>query len=353
VRFNDELVGGVIVGFYENLGILLGVVFAYCGLPKSFAHAEENMCSAGEVPHRVASGDMMLRIAERYYCKDGDPTAEPIAAWLADHNGSRIGEKHTLLQPGTLLCLPEHFRGATWEATRCWPEVSGRTTNDKPADDKPVKVVVEIRQAESAVAKTESTSYEARKRDKPSASSKKQAKIQQRVTVEMIGGAFVPYAASTRNDFYQTLGFAGVGAHMTLGSLDIAPRLLFVGSNFGATYNGKTNQEQVILGGGGTLQIGWVIRRGSWRFTPGIEGGFVKTERRVKRTDYPHVGTKVENSLGLSLGGIFFRPEYEFRSLRHLTLALEVGGDAVGFYRANDLDVGVNGRIAGGIGYAF
>lgn len=345
-----------------------GVVFALVagGMllpPLRDARADDSICAAGEVLHKVAPGDTIGRIAAHYYCVDGDRSAQPIAQWLEDHNGAAIGEDRARLYPGTLLCLPAQFRGATWIAKRCWPEVpvasptdacvATTAVSDKPVPEKEPPATVDERHAEPIQPLRPTPDTGEKRRDKPSLPRKKE-KLVRRISAELLGGAFVPFSAAKRGDFYQALGHVGVGGRITLGVIEIAPRVMFVGSGQDTTYNDEPDQAQSLLGGGATAQFGVAIQRGAWRFTPGIEGGWLGVRRSITQTQYPHEGEVATNLVGLSVVGVFFRPEYQFGSVSRVSVAVEIGSDVVSYYRAGgELDMNVNGRISGGVGYAF
>ncbi len=174
------------------------------------------------------------------------------------------------------------------------------------------------------------------------------------VEAELNSGAFVPLSDSTRNDFYQALGFVGIGARFTLGRVNFAPRLMFVASNSSTRYNGLDEQPQNLVGPGASAQFGLVLRREPWSFITGIEGGWMGVRRSITRSNYPSERTEVTSRVGMLLAGVFVRSEYTWRPKSHLRLALEFGGDVVSFYRTSgEVDAGFNVRLAGGASYAF
>jgi len=328
--------------------------------------ADDGPCASGETKHTVAPGDTMTRIAQRYYCRDGDKSVQSIAQWLEDHNGAAIGEDRKRIYPGTLLCLPAHFRGAAWEATRCWPEIPDKPVEHRPANS----VVVQDKPSPTAPPQTgtnpsstpqtvctlpdETRSDGHRAPDKPTKTHVVKPKTVRLVEAELNSGAFVPLSDSTRNDFYQALGFVGIGARFTLGRVNFAPRLMFVASNSSTRYNGLDEQPQNLVGPGASAQFGLVLRREPWSFITGIEGGWMGVRRSITRSNYPSERTEVTSRVGMLLAGVFVRSEYTWRPKSHLRLALEFGGDVVSFYRTSGaVDAGFNVRLAGGASYAF
>ncbi len=337
--------------------------------------AVSGICSEGEFELKVAPDDTMRRIAEHYYCKQHDATAEDVAVWLEDHNASRLGKNRKRLQPGGALCLPDRFRGANWTAERCWPEPNPKvdtTTNvvaptakgttEAPtgagSESSSAKRATEISPTPNPPMQVESTAttpiqIEPAHKD-VSPVSRTKPKHLPRISAEILGGVFIPISEATRNEFYPSLGVAAVGARMTIGFVDIAARGMFVGTNQSVRYNEEPEQDQTIAGGGASAQVGITIRRDRFRFTPGIEAGWLSVNRSVTRSEFWNADKPAESTVDLRMAGVFLRPQYQLDTRGHLSLAIEVGGDIVAYDKRNDdVNLNVNGRIAGGLGYAF
>lgn len=342
--------------------------------PAPPAPASSAICSAGEFEHKIAAGDTMLRVAEHYYCKQHDTTAEEVAEWLEDHNASRLGKNRKVLQPGGTLCLPSRFRGANWTAERCWPEQATtdppRAVVDTPAHE-PTESQITASGAD-AVAKTNTATSPAPNPSpriesttttpiqiEPASNdgdrvSRTKPKPLTRVSAEIMGGVFVPLSEETRSEFYPSLGVAALGARITIGFVEVAARGIFVGTNQSVMYNEKPQQEQTIAGGGANAQVGIALRRGRFRFIPGVEAGWLSVKRSVTRSEFWNLNKPAQSTIDLAVAGVFLRPEYQFDARGRLSVAIEVGGDIVAYDKPNDdVNLNVNGRIAGGVGYAF
>jgi hypothetical protein len=139
---------------------------------------------------------------------------------------------------------------------------------------------------------------------------------------------------------------------MTMGYIEVAPRLLFVGGAHGANYNFEN--DQMVVGGGSSVQVGVPIRVGAFWMTPGVGTSWLYVRRTIKHSDVPLVGQTEEQGVHIPTAGLFLRSEYSPHFLSRFNIAVELGSDLLlRSIHGENWAQGFSFKAVGGLGYAF
>lgn len=362
--------------------------------------------SSSDVLYAVKRAETLSEIAARFYCATAEPTITHVWEAVYDYNRVVAGPNPHAIPIDTVLCLPAHVDGAGWQADRCvastlstQPTRASECGNDRREETEvcdgadlagmtctklgllPGKLscradcagfdpagcgreasapLQEARSEKRADAASQGDADEARARrgrdERDRALTRKREGIVRRVSAELTGGVTVPFSGDVWGHFYRVLAMTGVGARVTLGWVEVAPRALFIGGQHGTVFN-DVEEQQRVLGGGLSVQAGVPLRVGPIRVTPGVEVGWIYVHRAVELTEYPWKGTEEELSSHLPIVGVFVRSEYVIPRFSHFSIALELGSDLLPVRLARNsvttVTANFNAKMLGGLGYVF
>lgn len=369
------------------------------------ADGPERLCpSDTDVPYRVKTDDTLWVIAARHYCLSEWPPLYFAWKTLAEYNRVDIGRNPDLIYAGTVVCLPEHISRDKWGADRCAgaPDASssgpsacgngrreGREICDggdiggltcEMLDLPPGRLACrsDCKGFETAEClkglgqKGAPSSLErgpapcaaqcccggpqcgsARGEDEPPRKPEPKKPLVIKVGAELVGGVALPLTRELHDYIYRLLGVVGLGARVTIGAVEIAPRAYALYGQHGTNFD-DIEQEQEIVGGGLLVQVGFPFNFDAFQVTPGVEVGWLYMKRTIELTDYPFAG-QIETQTGhLPVAGVFVRPAYSFGPKRRWSAALDLSADLV-LTRLGDNSVSTNfsTKLLGGIGYAF
>jgi len=383
-------------------------------LQPRLALAQAPACrSSTDVMYAVKRDETLSEIAARFYCVTAESTITRVWEAVYDYNRVVAGPNPHAIPIDTILCLPAHVDGTGWQADRCVerdrssPPVkvnecgNGRREASEVCDgddlggmtcsrlglssgklscradctgfdlagcgqgaNAPVQRAPAEKEAD-APGEADGAPARSRRDARDRAVTRKQEKLLRRASAELIGGLAVPLSGAVWNYDHRTLGMVGVGARVTLGWIEVAPRALFVGGQHGTKYpcpltlaiENCPEEAQQVLGGGLAVQAGIPLRVGPLRLTPGLELGWLYVHRAIDQTMYPWKGTDQDLSRHLPLVGVFFRPEYELFTFSRFSVALELGGEMLPM-RLNDnasgtVTMNFNAKMVGGLSYVF
>jgi hypothetical protein len=142
-----------------------------------------------------------------------------------------------------------------------------------------------------------------------------------------------PPSSYTYKYLFRELGTGFVGARVSTGPIEFAPRVLLAYGNHGTVYN-DAEQHQSALGVGGALYLGVPFDVAAFRFSPGAAVNLLYVERSFTHADFPLKGQDVKQSGLLPLLGVSARAEWTpHPSLsfvpERLGVAAEGGGDVM------------------------
>lgn len=173
-----------------------------------------------------------------------------------------------------------------------------------------------------------------------------------RVDVDALAGVAIPVSDDVRAHLNRDLFVGALGARITLGWLELAPRVVMVFGKHGTIFN-EVEQPQEVLGGGAMLQVGAHVTLRSLRLIPGIEGGWLSLSRTIERQDHPFIGKLERQSAHLPIFGGFLRLEYVARILGRVAPAMELSGAWIPTEAAGGTNANFNLRVSGGLSYAL
>jgi hypothetical protein len=126
--------------------------------------------------------------------------------------------------------------------------------------------------------------------------------------------------------------------------------LLLVGGAHDTRFN-DIEQEQRVYGVGGMLQGCVPLVWKDFRFSPGLELGWLYMTRTINRRDVPFVGVMEEQSGHVPSAGVLVRSEYAIRHGSKWTIGIELSGDWSAADIQNQTDTSFTFKALGGFSY--
>lgn len=163
-------------------------------------------------------------------------------------------------------------------------------------------------------------------------------------------GAAIPLSQSTRTYLHRELVMLGVGGRVDLPWVEVSPRLLLIGGTHGTRFN-DIEQEQRVYGVGGMLQGCIPLVWKDFRFSPGLELGWLYMTRTIKRRDIPFVGVMEEQSSYMPIAGVLMRSEYSIGPDSKWTFGIELSGDWLIANIRSQTDTNFTLKALGGFSY--
>lgn len=295
--------------------------------------------SASDLLYTIRHGDTLSRIAATEYAYN-DPAGNRIV-WelLYSYNRNNVGAKPDEIPTGTGICLPARLQYDKIVATR---RGTFREGGEPTVAKSPGAISDHATAPNLGADKTPATDSEPVSPPAPPPASATPIAIapslpspsrqkRRRASIEAGAGMLAPSSSYTYKHLFRELGTGFVGARVSTGAIEFAPRVLFAYGNHGTVYN-DAEQHQSALGIGGALHVGIPFDVASFRFSPGAAVNLLHVERSFTHADFPLKGQEMKQSGLLPLLGVAARAEWTphpalSSAPERLGIAAEGGGD--------------------------
>ncbi len=323
--------------------------------------AADNACpSADDIPYSTQRGETLYSLGGRAYCLDGEGDRSRAALALYEYNRGRVGPNVSDLAEGVTVCLPKFLHGSFFNAERCRSAPVPVAQLPEPlATAQPSPVCGNGRREEgevcdgsdlgeascasfhlpsgNLVCRADCHGFDANAcavtspppavqpmpqlvPPKPPDEATKPDRVS--FDIDAATGVLFPLSSPGTASIYGSLGVLRVGARVHIGPVELVPHALF-GAGTGTTLLDGHDADLATICAGGGLQAGVpLILSKSFRLTPGIDAQRLWMKRTIDARP-PFGPAQIENPGGVSLLGVFLRPEMRFARYPRLAASLE------------------------------